>query len=141
MSNMSVCSLCDKPSKAVFQSPYLDGGWSFNWVTLGHYNGFTDSIIEASESEQDETAFMVHMCHECCVKMLKTFPALQNIARVRGGHPNMNEHLASDGTKTPPCCPYAWTWVETVNELGKTEYTTYFSTDELTWEERPELSE
>jgi hypothetical protein len=139
MKNMSPCSLCKQPSPTIFQSLFLDGGWSFNWVTLGHYSGFTDSIITTEEASNEED-FMVHMCHDCCVKMLDTFPALKEIARVRGGHPNMNDHDSQNGTATPPCCPYAWTWVKTSSEYPN-EYKTYFSTDELTWEERPELND
>jgi hypothetical protein len=138
MKNTSSCSLCKEPSGIVFDSAYLDGGWSFNWVSLGHYSGFTDSIIDATGKSEEE--FMVHMCHDCCVKMLETFPALKEIARVRGGHPNMNEHDSMNGIETPPCCPYAWTWVKVSDSSFMPEYKTYFSTDELTWEERPELN-
>lgn len=136
------CDMCGVTHDASQQSGnFIDYGWSINWLALGHYGGFTDCIPNQelgevdSIGDYDPSPYMVHMCHDCCVKLIATFPALVKVAGIRGGHPNMNEHDSSNGIATPPCCPYAWTWVkrEEKDEYGN-RHDTYFATDELGWE-------
>jgi hypothetical protein len=140
MANYAKCGLCGSQNEYVFKdSNLIDSGWTLNWLNLGYYGGFTDCIPGNladvySIAEYDETPYTVNMCHACCVKLIDTFPALKEVARVRGGHPNMNEHDPSNGTATPPCCPYAWTWVDVSDSSFMPKYETYFATDELTWE-------
>lgn len=134
------CDACGSIEPAAQQDGnYIDYGWSFNWVDLGHYGGFTDPFVD---SPADAKSQMVHMCHDCSVKLLALFPALVDKVHARGGHPNKNEHDSDNGIATPPCCPYAWTWVR---DRSKTDYqmqfSTYFATDELTWELRSEKGE
>lgn len=127
------CDACNAAAPATQQSGnFIDYGWSFHWPDMGHYGGFTDHFLDTPE---DVAASMVHLCHDCCVKMLAMFPALVNKMGVRGGHPNMNEHDSDNGIATPPCCPYAWTWVRDRSEPDyQKQFTTYFATAELTWE-------
>jgi len=130
--NTRVCDACGSTESARQQSGnFIDDGWSFNWVDLGHYGGFTDPFLD---SPADSQAQMIHICHDCCVKLLAFFPALAEKTRARGGHPNRNEHDPDNGIATPPCCPYAWTWVrnKSIAEYSK-QFTTYMATDELTW--------
>jgi len=146
MQQTKTCDLCGVAQDSDPQEGnYIDYGWSFDWLSLGHYGGFTDCIPDRdlgsvdSIAEYDSSPYMVHMCHDCCVKLLDTFPALAKIARVNGGHPNRNEHDSDDGIATPPCCPYAWTWVRNKDIADyRMQFTTYYATPELTWKKREE---
>lgn len=138
MMEIKSCDLCGSVQEASQQSGnFIDYGWSFNWLSLGHYGGFTDCIPHQSpDGEKESTAsYMVHMCHDCCVKMLDTFPALAQLSRAYGGHPNKNEHDSNNGIATPPCCKYAWTWVKLPDKdkYGHHIYITYIATADLGW--------
>jgi hypothetical protein len=67
--------------------------------------------------------------------MLNVLPGLAKLIFPQdgGGHPNINEHDSDDGTLTPPCCQWAWTWKKTVSPEGKSEYETYFGTADGGW--------
>lgn len=126
------CSFCSKEDELMFpeEMPYFDSGWTINFLSLGHYGGFTDPIPDLEDSVEKWT---MHMCHDCCVKMVETFPVLEE--HVRGGHPNRNEHDSDNGIETPPCCPYAWTWVrDKSQEQYDKQFTVYYATQELLWE-------
>lgn len=117
---------------------FLDYGWSFSYPDLGHYGGFTDHFEELVDMRDPEIArsFLIHMCHDCCVKLLELFPLLADRMHVHGGHPNKNEHDATDANLIPPCCPYSWTFVYNENEPDRSKrYKHYRATKDLTWEE------
>jgi len=145
MQETKKCDLCGEEQEAgQQQGQFIDYGWSFNWLSFGHYGGFTDCIPDMnlgdvdSIGEYDPSPYMVHACHDCCVKLLELFPRLAEIAGVRGGHPNKNEHDSEDGTAVLPCCPYAWTWVRNPNAGDyENRYFTYLATPQLTWEIAP----
>lgn len=138
------CDLCEETQDSSQQEgQYIDYGWSFNWLSLGHYGGFTDPMPDSTDGNAEKLddynamPYMVHVCHDCCVKLLDTFPALAKIARVNGGHPNRNEHDPDNGITVTPCCPYAWTWVRDNSVTDyRMQFTTYFATPELTWVKR-----
>lgn len=131
-----VCDNCATPAPTTQQQGhYIDYGWSFNWLHFGHYGGFTDCLPDKDE-DSDSGRYFAHLCHDCCVKMLEALPGLAALVFPEGGggHPNINEKgNADDGTQTPPCCRYAWTWVKTLGPDGKTQYDTYFGTPDLKW--------
>lgn len=128
------CDGCGAIAPATQQTGnFIDYGWSVCWPHMGHYGGFTDPFMEMMSADAED--HLVHFCHDCCVKLLSLFPALVEKMSVRGGHPNMNEHDPDNGIATPPCCPYAWTWVRDRSEPDyQKQFTTYFATAELTWE-------
>jgi hypothetical protein len=135
MENYIECGLCGSSNEPVFKNANLiHSGWVLNWLNLGYYAGFTDSIPDdrgyvASLAEYDETPYTVNMCHDCCVKLLGLFPKLAEIAEARGGHYS----LSGEGIKSPPCCPYAWA----VEPEGLDGPAFYKATDLLTWERQP----
>lgn len=136
MNETLTCSACNAECPAAWQGGnYIDNGWSFDWVDAGHYNGFTDHFMGEPDDPKDH---LVHFCHDCCVKLLDMFPPLVEKMRCKGGHPNMNPSVKDDGIATPPCCPYAWTWVRDKSKLGyQNQFTTYLATSSLDWEISP----
>lgn len=113
----------------------LDDGWSFNWLALGHYGGFTDCLPERDKNPNHDD-YIAHLCHDCCVTLLLALPGLAGVIFPEGGggHPNVNEHDSEDGTLTPPCCQWAWTWKRrpAADKNGE-KYDTYFGTKEGGW--------
>ena len=88
---------------------FIDDGWSFNYLTLGHYGGFTDCIPDMNV-EYNDYDYIVHLCHDCCVRMLEALPGLAKLIGP-GGHSNgFDSSSTDDGTEIPPCCNHAWTW-------------------------------
>lgn len=127
------CSACEIEQEASQQQGnYIDYGWSLNWVNLGHYGGFTDSYFDRPDDPAGE---IIHLCHDCCIKLLNLFPLLVDKIDVKGGHPNMNEMPGLDGIDVPPCCPYCWTFVKDESKpKGRQQYTSYRATADLKWE-------
>jgi hypothetical protein len=112
---------------------FMDSGWSLNILGLGHYGGFTDCLPDAHDDDMSD--YLVHLCHDCCVKMLEALPGLaQRIFPTGGGgHPNVGDNLESnDGTSLMPCCTYAWTWKKHENRQ-----VTYFANADGGWAPAP----
>lgn len=130
------CSACGQEQPATQQDGnFIDYGWSFNWVDAGYYGGFTDPFVDAPSNVSEQ---LIHLCHQCCVKLLELFPALVEKMQCRRGHPNMNEHDSDNGIATPPCCPYAWTWVrDRSKQPYESQFTEYEATESLTWKKSP----
>ncbi len=113
----------------------MDSGWSLNILGLGHYGGFTDCLPEAQRNDEDWGDYLVHLCHDCCVKMLEALPGLAHhiFPTGGGGHPNVGDNLESnDGTSLTPCCTYAWTWKKHGNRQ-----VTYFANADGGWAPAP----
>lgn len=113
------------------QGNFLDNGWSLNWLALGHYGGFTDCVPDSGD-EWDAPKYIFHLCHDCCLTMVRALPALAKL--IGAGHPNMNtgNPLSTahfDGIDLPPCCEHAWTFSTSKNG----ELDTYFATPDLKW--------
>lgn len=105
------------------QGNFIDDGWSFNYCDLGHYGGFTDCIPDAGKD------YKVHLCHDCCVRMLDALPGLAKLIGP-GGHSNgFDSSKTDDGTEIPPCCMHSWTWKK---EHG--EWKTYLVSESGDWE-------
>lgn len=124
MKSTKACTNCrvEMPASQQFGN-YIDNGWSFNYNSLGHYGGFTDCIPD------DGIDYRVHLCHDCCVRMLEALPGLAKIVGP-GGHSNGFDSSASDdGTEIAPCCKHAWTWKK---EDG--EWKTYLVNESGAWE-------
>lgn len=120
------CTNCGTECPASQQSGnYIDYGWSFNAADLGHYGGFTDCISNDDRSKTD-----VHLCHDCCVRLIEVLPGLAAVVKP-GGHPNIewSSSDTEDGTEIPPCCKYAWTWKR---EAG--EWVDYLVNESGAWE-------
>ena len=138
MKNYVECGLCGAHNEEVFpNSGVISAGWTLNWLNLGYYGGFTDSIPDdrgdvVSMVEYDATPYTVNMCHDCCVKLLATFPKLAEIANIRGGHYSLN----GDGIHTTPCCQYAWMVDQNAINIG----TYYKATESLGWEIQPSFN-
>jgi hypothetical protein len=131
---MKRCDNCASPAPTTQQDgDFIDYGWSIDWLSLGHYGGFTDCLPDSQDDEPNR--YIAHLCHDCCLKMLDAMPGLAALIFPQGGggHPNMNEHDSDNGTATPPCCPYAWTWNKTVSPDGEPVYETYFGTADGGW--------
>ena len=79
---------------------FIDYGWSFNHLALGHYGGFTDCVPDSGD-DWDDPKYTVHICHDCCHKLIKALP---NIFRKALG--NMGCHPGD--IRNPSCCEYAW---------------------------------
>jgi len=136
MNEKKMCDLCGVEQDAHSQAGnFIDYGWSFNWLHLGHYGGFTDNFPPSPNKGYDSARHTVHMCHDCITKMLQLFPRLSEIAKLRGGHPNRNKDDGQNGIAVPPCCQYCWTWVINPDSTSyEDKYITYFATPQLTWE-------
>ena len=101
MSQTKTCSECGATHSASQQSGnYLDYGWSFNFLSLGHYGGFTDCIPDTDKTEDD---YVIHLCHDCCLKMIEALP---NSFKAHLG--NLGCHPGD--LEKESCCQYAWTW-------------------------------
>lgn len=111
----------------------MDSGWSLNVLGLGHYGGFTDCLPDAHDDDMSD--YLVHLCHDCCIKMLEVLPGLAHriFPTGGGGHPNVGGNLESnDGTSLRPCCTYAWTWKKHENRQ-----VTYFANADGGWAPAP----
>lgn len=103
---MAICDNCEKENQSVIDSvPLPVGGLWFSQQALGYFNGFFD-VLPSLGSESAEFA----ICHSCCVLFMEALPGLAHkLLPLRGGHPT---HPWVQGTATPPCCAWAWTWDE-----------------------------
>jgi hypothetical protein len=83
------------------QGNFIDYGWTFNYLALGYYGGFTDCVPDGSDDWDDEK-YIVHLCHNCCLKLIRALPGVfQEALGSMGCHPG--------NVKEPSCCEYAWT--------------------------------
>lgn len=126
MNNMKPCTNCGVNNATSQQSGnYIDYGWSFDAINLGYYGGFTDCL-----PSEDRSSGTVHLCHDCCVRLIEALPGLAAVVEP-GGHPNIewSSSDTEDGTEIPPCCKYAWTWKR---EAG--EWVTYLVNESGAWE-------
>ena len=113
------CDNCGAEAPATQQDGnFIDGGWVVVHRSLGFYGGFSDPFPEEDETTE------AHLCHDCCVIMMRAMPGLAR--RIVPGHPNLND---GEGTEVPPCCEWAWTWVEFPDR-----HEHYRGTREGTWE-------
>lgn len=80
---------------------FIDYGWSFNYLTLGHYGGFTDCVPDRGDDWDDEK-YIVHLCHDCCLKLIRALPSV-----FRKALGDLGCHPGNVGQ--PACCEYAWT--------------------------------
>lgn len=128
------CDNCGSEAPASQQSGhYIDDGWSLNYLSLGHYGGFTDCIPDP-DTHYDDDRYYSHLCHDCCVVMMRAMPGLaRQIFSSGAGHPNRRESHEPRGTATPSCCEWAWTW----NTVDGKEIT-YFGTPDGGWVTREE---
>jgi hypothetical protein len=90
---MVTCDGCGQSVRAKSENApeaLPDNGWKIDLGRIDYEGGFTDVF--------ESVPFL--MCHDCCVKLLDTFPLIAE--RVpKGSHP-----CADD----VPCCDYAWKW-------------------------------
>lgn len=125
------CNNCGAEAQATQQDGnFIDGGLSIDLVNMGHYGGMWDNF------PADGREGRVHICHDCAVLFMRTFPGLAKIALPQGGgHPN-NIHLPVSEDRdidNPSCCEFAWTWdTEELDEDGT--WQTYFGTVDGSWE-------
>ncbi len=96
------CSECGASQPTSQQEGSLiDYGWSFNQLALGHYGGFTDCIPDGND-EWDDPKYIVHLCHDCCIKMIRALPRVfEKALGDMGCHPG--------DVRNKSCCEYAWT--------------------------------
>lgn len=88
------CDACGELTPAVNKPDLPEHGLSINVPSMTYYAGFTD-LLPGDLTEQEER---FHICHDCSVRLMRTFPALG--ARIGfGGHPCDDE---------TPCCDWAW---------------------------------
>jgi hypothetical protein len=129
-----LCINCGAPSPTSQQEGlFVDNGWSLNVLGLGHYGGFTDCLPDAQDDDLND--YLVHLCHDCCIKMLDALPGLARriFPTGGGGHPNIGDSMVGDdGTSVAPCCSYAWTW----KKHGKRQVT-YFGKADGSWAPAP----
>ena len=98
------CNACgaDAPIFPPYNS--LDNGLELQGFS-GNYGGFTDQLFQ-DDIEQFYAKDKAHFCHDCCVKLFKTFPYLAKALGINTGeghHPISNEL-----DKSEPCCEYSW---------------------------------
>jgi hypothetical protein len=125
------CNNCGAEAQATQQGGnFIDGGLSIHLPSMGHYGGFWDDYTDS------ERNFVSHICHDCSVLFMRTFPGLAKLILPHGGgHPN-NCHLSdkgAEGTYEPSCCEFAWTW-DTEERTEEGTWQTYFGTTDGSWE-------
>jgi hypothetical protein len=121
------CNACGK--EAPVQVPYnsLDNGLQLQGFS-GNYGGFTDQIFH-DNIEEFWAKDKAHFCHDCCVKLFKTFPYL---AKALGINQGEGHHPTQDKSDEPePCCPYSWKFGEGVAMVAAWDEDHHF----LTWKE------
>jgi hypothetical protein len=121
------CNACG--NDAPVQVPYnsLDNGLELQGFS-GNYGGFTDQIFQNNIPEfyaKDRA----HFCHDCCVKLFKTFPYLAKALGINSGE---GHHPTQDKSDNPePCCPYSWKFGESNPMVATWDEDHHF----LTWKE------
>ncbi len=99
------CSACGEDGEGETINNHLPvSGLTMAWEDFGYYGGFIDVYDDIGMPPQSLWVW----CHDCVVKLLKTFPLLANMIP-RGGH-----HCQDD----TPCCNWAWRATE---KFGKYE--------------------
>ena len=103
---MAICDNCWHEVQPVADwAPLPVGGLWFSQKDLGYYDGFFD-VFPSVGCEPTELG----LCHECCVLFMEALPGLADkLLPLRGGHPT---RPWVQGTASPPCCAWAWTWDE-----------------------------
>ena len=121
------CNACgaDAPIFPPYNS--LDNGLELQGFS-GSYGGFTDQIFL-----DDIKAFYAkdkaHFCHDCCVKLFKTFPYLAGALGIKAGE---GHHPTQDKSDDPePCCQYSWKSGESNPMVATWDEDHHF----LTWKE------
>lgn len=95
MSDLLVCSECEKQYSVGFGDALPKFGFYFTPREFGYYSGFSDNFPWGETKEEDNVFF----CHDCCIRLLESFPSIAR-AIGEGGH-----HPCGDDV---PCCKYAW---------------------------------
>lgn len=100
------CSECGNPHEVKDGDAIPHFGFFFAPREFGYYAGFSDSNPWSVTKEEHE----VFLCHDCCVRLLETFPSIAR-AIGQGGH-----HPCDDDV---PCCRYAWRGTENFGKRYK----------------------
>lgn len=121
------CNACG--AAAPILPPYnsLDNGLELQGFS-GSYGGFTDQLFQ-DDIEQFYAKDKAHFCHDCCVKLFKTFPYL---AKALGINTGEGHHPTQDKSNQPqPCCQYSWKSGESNPMVATWDEDHHF----LTWKE------
>ena len=121
------CNACgnDAPVELPYNS--LDNGLELHGFS-GNYGGFTDQIF-LDDIEDFYAKDRAHFCHDCCVKLFKTFPYLARALGIKSGE---GHHPTQDKSNDPePCCPYSWKSGESNPMVATWDEDHHF----LTWKE------
>ena len=121
------CNACgnDAPVELPYNS--LDNGLELHGFS-GNYGGFTDQIF-LDDIEDFYAKDRAHFCHDCCVKLFKTFPYLSLALGIKSGE---GHHPTQDKSDDPePCCPYSWKSGESNPMVATWDEDHHF----LTWKE------
>lgn len=125
------CANCGTEARTTQQEGnFLDGGLSFDLVSLGFYGGFWDNFSQGKEG-------LAHICHDCSLLFMRALPGLaKRILPQGGGHPN-NIHVPVTNEDRevlePSCCEFAWTW-NAKEQDADGQHQTYFGTPDGDWE-------
>jgi hypothetical protein len=98
------CNACGNDAPVHVPYNTLHNGLELHGFS-GNYGGFTDRLFE-DDIEDYYAKDKAHFCHDCCLKLFKTFPYLAKALGINPGeghHPNTDQSDDSD-----PCCVYAW---------------------------------
>lgn len=87
------CSECDAAYEVDNPNYLIDRGLFFRPGDWGYYGGFTDTI------PWDDLVVEVNMCHDCSLRLVRSFPSIAKALGASGHHPCMSEE---------PCCEFAW---------------------------------
>lgn len=110
---MIICSECgcaqDNPGQ---QEKLFDGGIGFRPKDMGYYGGFTDN--DPWENPKDED--YVVLCHDCSLRLVRSFPSIARAMGINAGHPCDEEKA---------CCEFAWKFGEELRVLRGTRVGTW----------------
>lgn len=93
------CSECGSLEKIKKGDALPLNGFFFSPRQFGYYAGFSDTLPWQGDNDEDGVFF----CHNCCVRLLVSFPSIER-AIGKGGHHPCNDEI--------PCCSYAWQGTE-----------------------------
>lgn len=94
-----ICSECGNPSPVWDGYSLPTNGFYFAPREFGYYAGFSDNTPWREPTKEEQVFF----CHNCCVRLLDSFPSIAR-AIGDGGHHPCNGDV--------PCCAYAWRGTE-----------------------------
>jgi hypothetical protein len=123
------CNACGADAPVVPPYNSLDNGLELHGFS-GSYGGFTDQLFE-NDIEQFYTKDKAHFCHDCCVKLFKTFPYLAKALGINSGeghHPPLDRSGEAD-----PCCQYSWTTKDGSTKIAEWDEDHHF----LFWKDLP----